>query len=610
MATGITIVANQAPAGGTSDIQRVSIVDAPDVTNEDTRKVLSVASASPLRLEWVARPSGLPDRHRLASDFEGDNLGAKINAAIADLDDENGADSEGVIHVPPGATWNITERPNSGFSKNKTIILGAGRYVCADSTYGTFVFADGCRIIGSGNATVIVEKNASGQQAKAVFRDAGAAAGGVTPSDNDGVSDVYIGDFQIEGAAPDFDSAVPTIGIGNSHRVYVERVFLNGTCSIGINAGGTSNTGNHATDVSVRDCSFYHVASQNLSAVNCRRFKFNDNFFHAAGQEGGPGTTYIDIEPNTGTDICESFEVNGNIIDAIGSANLGNGILIQSGNGARVGPGTVANNTIRGGVFGTDETSTNYMSNGIGVNGGVRGLKITGNYVERVGQCGIALSTGDDPPTYCLIATNKLLQCGGGGVEALRVGGMHNTVRDNTLEFYSGDESGSCGNQIVEEVTGDYNLIFRNEINHFYAAIGLVIVRGANSREFDNTFDGVKARMFALEGSISDNTLVKRGTTAGSAKQFTTSDMAGDVLGVCLGTEDVTYHVAVVCTDRWNTRFKVKSDLTANIPIGSDIEPSTTIDGYVKAGSTNKIGANEGALVPTTADAMCTAVLQ
>ncbi len=58
MSTGVSIVINQAPAGGSSNIQRVTIVGAPDVTAEDIGKYLRVASSEPLTLEWATAGSG------------------------------------------------------------------------------------------------------------------------------------------------------------------------------------------------------------------------------------------------------------------------------------------------------------------------------------------------------------------------------------------------------------------------------------------------------------------------------------------------------------------------------------------------------------------------
>jgi hypothetical protein len=53
MSTGITIVVNRAPAGPSSNIQRVTIVGAPDVEVGDEDKHLAVATVEPLALEWV-----------------------------------------------------------------------------------------------------------------------------------------------------------------------------------------------------------------------------------------------------------------------------------------------------------------------------------------------------------------------------------------------------------------------------------------------------------------------------------------------------------------------------------------------------------------------------
>jgi len=541
----------------------------------------------------------------IADRYSGASMGHKMNAADADL-----GVAKGIIVVPPGSH---SIGAQVVFSEDRTVVLGLGSYATSDDTYGSFIFHNRCRIVGHGWGTVINEKALTGNNAyKAVFRDHGSWTGGVAPGDNDGVEDVYFADFQIAGnPLSDFDSATPTLGLGNSRRVTIERVYLNKTRSIGINIGGTSNTGHHASDVWIKDCRFENVASQNISNVNGRRIHVVNNTLVAAGQAGGPGATYIDFEPNIATDWCDAYEISGNIIDARGAANAGNGILVQRGGATAgtVGGGVVANNVVYGGDFGFT-TAAQYISTGILISGH-NGVSVIGNKVRSAGQRGIWIDTCERVSAI----GNTMSQCGGGGVEAMTISSSTNcTIKDNDLLFYTGANQGSALNLIVESGTSDYNIFQGNEVNSFSGQRGAIVLVGANSREFDNTFDGVKAKCFPYTDSAiagSSGLLMKLdATTPGNVAFHTTADTKDDVIGVLLGAPSTGYNVAlVVLIGDGSVTVPVKSDGTGTIGIGAAIQPSTTVNGHVKAGATNRIGRNAGASVAASLDAICTAML-
>src|SRR5205085_2194721 len=165
-------------------------------------------------------------------------------------------------------------------------------------------------------------------------------------------ADIEVSNLQIRGANPGFNSAQQAVSLGNCSRCTADHVWINGTRSIGIQLGGASFEGHFAENSKVTNCQFTRVASQGLALVNGRNITFENNRFLAPGQNGGPGSSPIDLEPNDANDHLENVIVRNNTIDARESevAVAGNGIIVQSGSGTpHVGPVLIEGNTIIGG---------------------------------------------------------------------------------------------------------------------------------------------------------------------------------------------------------------------------------------------------------------------
>ena len=348
-----------------------------------------------------------------ANDFPGQDLGAKINAADKAL----GA-APGEILVKGGGTISTQVI----ISSDHVLRFQAGTYVTR-TTDAPILLKPRSSVIGSGWDSIIVESTAPGQftviSAYHHALENGAADSGLT-----------IRDLQIKGANPGFNSAPQAIALGNCSDCLVDKVWINGTRSIGIQLGGSSRKGYFAANSKVTNCLFTRVASQNLALVNGKNIVFEGNRFMTSGQVGGPGNTNIDLEPNEPTDHLENVIIRNNLIDVRKSdtSPTGNGIVVQSNSGTSyVGPILIEKNTIIGGD--TEGTVTNYMSNGIYVFGiTMRDVTIRDNTIRRTGQSGIRIEG-----TRIIVSNNQLFDVGGGGTPGFVVATTNSQIIGNTI---------------------------------------------------------------------------------------------------------------------------------------------------------------------------------
>lgn len=168
----------------------------------------------------------------------------------------------------------------------------------------------------------------------------------------------------------------------------------------------------------------------------------------ATGQQGGPGSTSIDLEPNGPDDRLENVIIRNNVIDHRGSAisPTGNGIVIQATTGTRsVGNILVERNTIIGGS--NTGVISSYLSNGIYIFGPtMRGVTVRDNTITRTGQAGINLEGSE-----LTVINNKLVDVGGGGTPGFIIRSVRRSrITGNTLNY-----SGQGPNDGRMLVTGD-----------------------------------------------------------------------------------------------------------------------------------------------------------
>ena len=373
-----------------------------------------------------------------ANDYPGQDIGAKINAADKALGQKSGE-----IVIKGGGTIST----QVVISSDHVLRLMPGTYAATTSTI-PILLKPRSSVIGSGWDSIIVESTAPGQ-----FTVIGAYNNSIVNGSAD--AGLVIRDVQIKGANPGFNSAPQAISLGNCTGCLVDKVWINGTRSIGVQLGGSSSKGNLAENSKVTNSLFTRVASQNLALVNGRNITFEGNRFIASGQTGGPGNTNIDLEPNESTDHLENIIIRNNLIDVRDSdAITGNGIVVQATTGTPyVGPILVENNKIIGGS--TTGVITNHLSNGIYVFGGtMRDVTIRNNVITRTGQNGISIDG-----TRIIVTDNELNDVGGGGTPGFTVSATHSQIVNNTFS-YSG--SGPSNSSIVVTATANNNTFKNN----------------------------------------------------------------------------------------------------------------------------------------------------
>lgn len=383
-----------------------------------------------------------------ANNFPGQDLGAKINAADKAL----GA-AKGEIVVKGGGIISTQVI----ISSDHVLRLLPGTYVTRTADI-PILMKSRTSLIGSGWESIIVESTAPGQFT--VICAYGQAILNGTPD-----SGLLIRDLQVKGANPGFYSAPQAISLGNCSNCTVDKVWINGTRSIGVQLGGSSSTGHFAENSKVINCLFTRVASQNLALVNGKNILFEGNRFLASGQKGGPGSTNIDLEPNDSKDRLENVIIRNNFIDVHESEmeTTGNGIVVQATTGTPyIGPILVEKNTIIGGS--NKGVITNVISNGIYVFGAtMKDVTIRDNVITRTGQTGITING-----TRIRVINNRLTDVGGGGTPGFVVDANNSEITGNTMT-YTG--SGPYDNRMIITEAARSN-IFQN--NRDWALVGKI----------------------------------------------------------------------------------------------------------------------------------------
>jgi len=390
---------------------------------------------------FVLFASGQQQRTQVvyANDYPGQDIGAKINAADKALGLKPG---EIVVRGGGMISTQVV------ISSDHILRLMPGTYAAATPNI-PILLKPRSSVIGSGWDSIISESTAPGQ-----FTVISAYNNSVVNGSAD--ADLVIRNVQIKGANPGFNSAPQAISLGNCTGCLVDKVWVNGTRSIGIAIGGSSSNGNLAENSKVTNCLFTRVASQNLALVNGRNIIFEGNRFVASGQTGGPGNTNIDLEPNEATDHLENVIIRNNLIDVRDSEmpTTGNGIVVQATSGTSyVGPILVENNKIIGGSI--QGVVTNHLSNGIYVFGPtMRNVTIRNNVITRTGQSGISIEG-----TRITVTNNQLNDVGGGGTPGFTVNATDCQIVNNTYT-YSGN--GPADGRIVVSANSNNNTFKNN----------------------------------------------------------------------------------------------------------------------------------------------------
>jgi hypothetical protein len=422
--------------------------------------------------------------------FPGANVCAKIQAAIDSLAASGGtvvADAAGdcgattQVRVRGGVTLRL---PQGTFSYSMRGYGGRNNTVGA-----LFLLDSDSTLEGAGPGTVIKESSwvhtslseqeqrgaiSNGEYVatfKVIIPYATSVATGSTSRN------ITVRNLKLAGGKPNvpgsFNSAGGALDLANCHNCLVENVHMERTRSIGIHVGGNpaggqdpgadlaergvrEPLGRYADNVTVRNCFFSGVASQNLALVNGRNITFENNRFVRPGLAGGPGSTMIDVEPNHPGDYLENVRIVNNYLDARETElqTAGNGIVVQATSGTvRVGPILIEGNEIIGGNT-VPPLITNKMSNGIYVFGQtMRNVVIRNNRVTRSGQAGISIEG-----TAIQVINNQLTDVGGGGNPGFYMARVVDSRIENNTFTYTG--KGPADSRILM-TAGTRNNVFR-----------------------------------------------------------------------------------------------------------------------------------------------------
>lgn len=418
--------------------------------------LLTAALIAAVSIVAPARPAAARAQRRqqqqqscVANQQAGADLGEKINACDRLL----GAGAGEIVASPGGPI-----KTQVTISGGHTLRLRAGVY---PSTFvhagaaGIIRLKSGARIVGAGQEATILEESSEPALVGGGYRNHWTVIINYEGSlDNYAASsDIHISDLQVRGAATAFNSATPTVQVGNCHNCSIERVTLDGTRSLGLHVGGGGNRGNFADGVVVRDCVLRRVASQAISVVNGANVTIERNRVIAPGGNQGeaqamgmqnlpPGNVPIDVEPNSDKDTIRNLTIRDNLIDASDSPGLItlHGIVVQNAGipDALYGPVVVEGNRIIGARL-TDKTN-HIAASGVWINGAPN-TRVVGNYIQRAYD-GVRVSAARNFE----VARNQLVSCGfTANTSIVLEGVLVGRVVDNRLSI-APDDALAAGN--------------------------------------------------------------------------------------------------------------------------------------------------------------------
>ncbi len=263
------------------------------------------------------------------------------------------------------------------------------------------------------------------------------------------------------------NSVYPALYLGNCHNCTISKNWLDRTHSIGIQAGGGSALGFYAKGNVIENNLLTDVASQVLAVSNAEDVTMRNNDIYRAGQDGGPGVSVIDVEPNVG-DRTRNILIDGNLIDVtesildseVNTQKVSHGIVIQNGNGAAPFDEIVVSNNK---VIGTRLSQTGFhriAGAGIIVREAA-GVKVHGNYVQRAYNC-VLLDSGS---TSVSVTNNECNSTGSGSTAAIgMIDSSNNKVLGNNLYADINDAFGTGANalSVSEAGTSTGNVIDAN----------------------------------------------------------------------------------------------------------------------------------------------------
>jgi len=393
----------------------------------------------------------------LASQMQGNDVGAKINACNAKL-----GNNKGVILLSGGGTISTPVT----ISSNHTLRVSSGIYH-ATNNGAVIRLKDNSSLVCDSWDAVLEESTGKNDQAGVKPFTIVTAYNGTSLDSPNGTMtrNLVVKGCHFRGARRDFDSASQTVALANCHNCSVTNNWLEATRTIGIQTGGGSSMGNYADNVIISRNLLTRVASQNLAVVNSSNVQVIDNQIKAPGQANGPGVVPIDIEPNVGDRIV-NVKVANNLVDMTATtidssgAKALHGIAINNSNQANPFTGVeVSNNTLYGADF---KDPNNHISGGLILVRGASNTLISNNILRR-GTYGMLIDSGS---SNIIVSGNQISTCGSGSTESVRIlDSSNNRILNNKLWADRANfmDFSHISRNIIEKGTSDNNTFRGND---------------------------------------------------------------------------------------------------------------------------------------------------
>lgn len=386
----------------------------------------------------------------------GADVGAKVNACDKSL----GA-GQGTIMLSGGGT---IATPII-ISSNHTLRVVSGTYRATAEGPVIRLKDDSSLVCDSWNAVLeeTTRKHVPGDlnfSIAAVYNGTSHDAQNGTPSKN-----VHVKGCHFRGARSDFDSVTQTVSMSNCSNCSVTNNWLDGTHTIGIQAGGSPQYGHSARNVIISNNQLTTVASQNIAVVNSIDVQVIDNVIKAPGQAGGPGVVPIDVEPNVG-DKIQNIKISNNlvdmtntVIDASGAKGL-HGIAVNNANEAKPFINVeVSNNKIYGAALSDQH---NRVSGGLILLRQAQNTLVANNTMRRGSFC-ILVDSGSSRNKF---TGNQMSTCGSGSTEPVRIiDSSYNEFINNKAWFDRANvhEWSAISRNFVEMGASDNNVFRGND---------------------------------------------------------------------------------------------------------------------------------------------------